>query len=310
MSTTLTVGITTRNRPAALRACLASLPVIGRLGPEILLFDDGSTPPASEQITGLPVQARVIRDDAAPGYIVGRNRLVSEARGEFVLLLDDDTRLLSASAVESAIGVLNADPRVGAVAFAQAEEDGRPWPVAMQPSSAREPSVVPSFIGFAHLLRRETFLRLSGYRESFEFYGEEKDYCLRLLEAGYETVYLPDALIAHVTQGTTRDRRRYLRFVSRNDCLNTLYNDPLARLIWMLPARFGLYFRMRKSWKIYDPWGGLWLARDLLGRIPAIWKQRRPVSRATLARWRALRAAQMPYRAPGLQAGGASPRAR
>jgi len=300
---TLTVGITTRNRPAALRACLASLPVIGHLAPEMLLFDDGSTPSAAEQINDLPVPVRVLRDDSAPGYIVGRNRMVSEARGAFVLLLDDDTRLLSASAVESAIGVLKADPRVGAVAFAQAEEDGRPWPAGMQPSGAQVPSVVPSFIGFAHLLRRETFMRLSGYRESFEFYGEEKDYCLRLIEAGCETVYLPDALIAHVTKGTTRDARRYLRFVSRNDCLNTLYNDPFARLLWMLPARFVLYFQMRRTWKITDPWGGVWLARDVLRRIPGIWKERRPVSRATLARWRALRAAETPYHAPQLQAG-------
>lgn len=272
------------------------------------MFDDRSTPAAAEQIEGMPVAVRVLRDERAPGYIVGRNRLVSEARGEFVLLLDDDTRLLSAAAVESAIGVLNADPRVGAVAFAQAEADGRPWPAAMQPSGARVPSVVPSFIGFAHMLRRETFVRLSGYRESFEFYGEEKDYCLRLLEAGCETVYLPDALIAHVTEGTTRDPRRYLRFVSRNDCLNTLYNDPFARLLWMLPARFALYFRMRRTWKIADPGGGWWLARDIAGRVPGIWKQRRPVSRATLARWRALRAAQMPYHAPRLQAGGAGGR--
>ena len=295
---TLTVGITTRNRPAALRACLASLSTVAHLAPEVLLFDDGSTPPASKQIDGIAVAARVLRDDSAPGYIVGRNRLVAEAQGEFVLLLDDDTRLLSAAAVESAIGVLNADPRVGAVAFAQAEQDGRPWPAGMQPSGARVPSLVPSFIGFAHLLRRETFLRLSGYRESFEFYGEEKDYCLRLLEAGFETVYLPDALIAHVTEGTTRDARRYLRFVSRNDCLNTLYNDPLARLLWMLPARFALYFRMRRTWKIDDPRGGLWLARDILRRIPGVWKERRPVSRGTLARWRALRSVQMPYQAP------------
>jgi GT2 family glycosyltransferase len=303
VSTTLTVGITTRDRPAALRACLASLPIIGHLAPEILLFDDGSTPPASKQIDGIPVPTRVLRDESAPGYIVGRNRLVAEAHGEFVLLLDDDTRLLSAAAVESAIAVLNADPRVGAVAFAQAEQDGRPWPAAMQSSGARVPSVVPSFIGFAHLLRRDTFLRLSGYRESFEFYGEEKDYCLRLLEAGFETVYLPDALIAHVTAGTTRDARRYLRFVSRNDLLNSLYNDPFARLLWMLPARFALYFRMRRTWKIHDPWGGFWLVRDVLRRIPGVWKDRRPVSRGTLARWRALRGSQTPYQAPRVHAG-------
>jgi GT2 family glycosyltransferase len=305
VSRLLSVGITTRNRPDALRACVASLPVIDRCHPEILLFDDGSTVPAETQVADIPVAVRVIRDTASPGYIVGRNRLVKEATGAFVLLLDDDTRLLSAESVEAAIGVLRADPRVAAVAFAQAEADGRPWPAHMQPSVARVPAVVPSFIGFAHLLRRSVFLELSGYRESFEFYGEEKDYCLRLIDAGYQTVYLPDALVAHVTKGTTRDQRRYLRCVSRNDCLNTLYNDPMTRLLWVLPARFALYFRMRRNWKIRDPWGGLWLARNLLARLPAVWAERRPVSRGTLARWRALRTEQTAYQVPGVQAGSA-----
>jgi GT2 family glycosyltransferase len=305
MNRQLSIGITTRNRPDALRACLASLEAIRHLDPEVLLFDDGSTAPAAEQIAGSPLPVRIIRDASAPGYIVGRNRLVAAAGGTFVLLLDDDTRLLSAAGVESAIGVLRADPRVAAIAFAQAEADGRPWPAAMQPSRARVPAVVPSFIGFAHLLRRSVFLDLSGYRESFEFYGEEKDYCLRLLDAGYQTVYLPDALIAHVTDAATRDRRRYLRFVARNDCLGTLYNDPMTRLLWMLPARFALYFHMRRGWKIRDPWGGWWLAGDVLRRIPAVWKERRPVSRGTLARWRALRAHHTSYQCPDSQAGGA-----
>jgi GT2 family glycosyltransferase len=303
VSRVLSVGITTRNRPEALGACLASMAVIPGLDPEILLFDDGSVPPASEIIGQPPIAVRVIRDASSPGYIVGRNRLVAEARGEFVLLLDDDTRLLSAAAIESAIGVMRADARVGAVAFAQAEADGRPWPERMQPSTARVPAVVPSFIGFAHLLRRAVFLALGGYRESFEFYGEEKEYCLRLIDAGYQTVYLPDALVAHVPDAATRDRRRYLRCVARNDCLNTLYNDPLTRLVWMLPARFALYFRMRRSWKIADPWGGAWLARDIVERMPRVWKDRRPVSRATLARWRALRMRQTTYEVPALPAG-------
>ena len=90
---------------------------------------------------------------------------------------------------------------------------------------------VPSFIGFAHLVRRETFVAIGGYRESFEFYGEEKDYCRRLIDAGFRTVYLPDALVMHEPDQAGRSKQRYLRYVTRNDCLNALYNDPLSRLV-------------------------------------------------------------------------------
>ena len=303
MNPVLTVGITTRNRPTALAACLASLRAIVHLDPEILVFDDGSEPAVDPRTTAGDTNARVIRDAGSPGYIVGRNRLVREAASEFVLLLDDDAKLIGAAAVDAAIAVLRRDPGVGAVAFAQAEADGRPWPAGMQPSAAQVPSVVPSFIGFAHMIRRDRFLALGGYRETFGFYGEEKEFCLRLLDAGLHTVYLPDALVAHVVDPNSRDRRRYLRFVARNDCLNTLLNDPFTRLLWMLPARYALYFRMRRGWRIRDPWGGLWLLREIAGHFADVWKARRPVSRRTLKEWRALKAEQRAYRMP-LQPGG------
>ena len=299
MSSALTVGITTRHRPEALLACLRSMTVLHHLDLEILVFDDASSPPASEQVRQAGVPARVIRDESAPGTAFGRNRLVREAVSEFVLLMDDDARILTAAAVDAALEVMRADPGVGAVAFAQAEADGRPWPIQMQPSQARQPAVIPAYIGFAHLLRRSAFLDLSGYRELFEMHGEEKEFCLRLLQAGFSTVYLPDALVAHVIHQGNRDRRRYLRFVARNDCLNTIYNDPIERLCWMLPARFALYFKMRRRWEIADPGGGLWLFRELVRQFPAAWRARRPVSRATLRRWRTLGTNVVPYAVPG-----------
>jgi len=191
--------------------------------------------------------------------------------------------------------VLDRDPRVGAVAFAQAEPDGRPWPAGMQPSPAAYPCIVPSFIGFAHLLRRDVFLALGGYREDFEFYGEEKDFCLRLLDAGYRTVYLPGALIGHIPASTGRSQTRYLRFVVRNDCLNALYNDPLPRVLWTVPVRFLLYFRMRRGWRIRDPWGWLWIARELAGHASRAVFRRRPVSRATIRLWQGLKKSPIPY---------------
>jgi GT2 family glycosyltransferase len=165
----------------------------------------------------------------------------------------------------------------------------------MQPSTAMNPVIVPAFIGFAHLVRRSIFCELSGYRESFEFYGEEKELCLRLLDAGYKTVYLPEARVAHVIDRGSRDLRRYLRMVSRNDCLNTLYNDPIMRVLWMLPARVALYFRMRRHWKISDPGGAFWLVRNIAGHLPDVLQRRKPVSRATLARWRQLQRNHVAY---------------
>jgi GT2 family glycosyltransferase len=241
------------------------------------------------------VPLRVLRDEGSPGYIVGRNRLVREAAAPAVLLLDDDTRILSRESVEQALAVLTSDPHAAAVAFSQAEADGRPWPAGMQPSPVKVPSIIASFIGFAHLVRRDVFLALGGYREDFVFFGEEKDFCVRLLDAGYTTVYLPDAGVGHVPDAATRSRTRYLRFTVRNDCLNALYNDPFPRVLWTVPARYALYFRMRRAWNIADAWGWMWIARELLPRLLRSRAARRPVSRATIEAWCRLKRAPIPY---------------
>lgn len=306
MSTTrLSVGITTRNRPASLNACLTSLAVIAHLSPDVLVFDDGSAPPVEQQFTDETrgIVSQVLRDPSTPGPIAGRNRLVRNASGSYVLLMDDDARLIDAAAVERAIGVLDQDRSVAAIGFAQAEVDGRPWPAAMQPSPAAGPALVPCYIGFAHLVRRQTFLDLGGYREAFEFYGEEKDFGVRVLDAGLSVVYLPSALVVHASDPAGRDARRYLRQVARNDCLTSLYNDPLPRVLWMTAARYALYFRMRHKWRIRDPWGGVWLARDLVRRLPSVLSQRRPVKRRTIARWAELKKDETPYSEPAADAG-------
>jgi GT2 family glycosyltransferase len=246
----------------------------------------------------LPLRVRVLRDDRAPGYIAGRNRLVREAAAPLVLLLDDDAALLDTNAVGRGAGVLHADPRVAALAFAQCDRHGTRWDDAMQPAPGRAACYVPSFIGFAHLVRRETFVAIGGYRESFEFYGEEKDYCRRLIDAGFRTVYLPDALVLHEPDQAGRSQQRYLRYVTRNDCLNALYNDPLRRLVWILPARLAIYFRMRRAWSVDDPWGWAWILRELFRNAGSVIRDRKPVSRRTVRVWKQLRRRPEAYKQP------------
>ena len=295
----LTIAITGRERPLALIRCLESLAAVVHLAPEVLIFDDGSAAPLSAALAELSfaLPYRVIRDDSAPGYIAGRNRLVREASAPRVLLLDDDAALLGREAVAGALAVMDRDPQVAAIAFAQAGRDGKPWDAAMQPSRSRQTCVIPSYIGFAHLLRRDVFLELGGYRESFVFYGEEKDYCLRLIDAGYRTVYLPDALIVHDPDPGGRSKQRYLRYVTRNDCLHSMYNEPLGRALWMVPARLVIYFKMRRTLNVSDRWGWIWIARELAANAGSVLRDRRPVSRATVDQWKRLRHHPEPYQA-------------
>ena len=302
MTSRLTVGITTRDRPESLKRCIGSLAHIAHLKPEVIVFDDASRTPVTEQLEcKAGGDLRVIRCEQGGGYIVGRNQIVREAGTPYVLLLDDDASLLDAASVVRAMGMLDAQPRAGAIAFAQTTRGGQPWGERRVSAAQTEPCFVAAYYGFAHLVRRDVFLALGGYRDRFEFYGEEKEFCLRLIEAGYRTVYLPGSPIAHEPDPLGRDRQRYLRYVTRNDALHALYNEPVHRLVWLLPARLLLYFKMRRAWRIDDPFGWAWVLSELGSNFRPVLRDRRPVSATTRRVWRELGRAPVPVWAAGKQ---------
>jgi glycosyltransferase involved in cell wall biosynthesis len=294
--TRLTIGITTRNRPDALARLLDSLQRLREFDPEVLIFDDDSDPPAVAVAPGLHV--RIMRDSPARGYIVGRNRMVRDARAPFVLLLDDDAVIFDSEPIRRALAVLERDPSLAAVAFAQAEPDGRPWPVGMQPGRATVPSLVPTYIGFAHLVRRDVFLAHGGYCEMLDFYGEEKELCIRLMDAGHAVVYLPDALVGHLPAPGGRVATRYVRHVIRNDCLVSMISEPLPMAVVSMPIRLWRFTRMAKNIPGGDPGGLAWVVRELVRLAPAAWRLRRAVAWRTIRRWRHLARNTVPYIAP------------
>jgi GT2 family glycosyltransferase len=296
----ITVGITTRHRPEALARLLRSLALLSEFEPQVIVFDDGSVPPAAETIdamsAGLPI--RIIRDDTGAAYIVGRNRIVRAATTPFVLLLDDDAVVLSAEPVRRALDVLDKDRTVAVVGFAQAEADGRPWPISMQPGRGHLPSLVSAYIGFAHLVRVEAFLAQGGYRELLEFYGEEKELCVRLWNAGSKVVYLPEARIAHVPDPGGRSHSRYVRYAIRNDCLFSILNEPLPLPFVAIPLRLRRYTKMARGVPGGDAGGFRWLVGELLRVFPVAWRHRRAVSWKTVRYWRHLARNVVPYHAP------------
>ena len=289
----LSIGITTRNRPASLVRCLSSLAPVADLVREIIVVDDSSDVDVETPLAAVAAALRqkvvFVPQPGARGYIVARNRIMRDATSEYVLLLDDDACLLQGDAIRAALAAIHGSADVAAVACAQAEADGSPWPASMQPSPVSYPCYVPTFIGFAHLLRRSVFLELGGYREAFHFYGEEKDYCLRLLNAGYHVVYLPSALVAHITDPSGRSESRYLRYVIRNDCLSALYNEPLPLPLATVPLRLVRYGSMRRNGSVRDPAGPFWIVKELAVSLPRVIADRTPMRWSSLREWRRLR---------------------
>lgn len=298
----LTVGICTRDRHVSLLRCLRSLRYAEDLIDRVVVVDDASAAPVEPAIRAaghdLPAALTVIRADARIWLSAGRNRVAEEARTPFVLYLDDDALLLSRDAVAQALAVMEADPAVAGIAFAQADGEGRLYPPGAQPSPATDPALVRSFIGFAHLMRRDVLLAAGGYREMLGIMGEERELCFRLLDAGYRIVYLPGAPVAHLADPAGRDIPTYLHQTVRNDALAGLLNEPLPVALGMLPVRLWRYFPMRRHWGGRDPGGFRRIVRALADALPRVRADRRPVRWSTVRAWLDL-AQSPPYRGPG-----------
>lgn len=280
----LTIGIVTHNRAESLRTCLASLAAVAERLAEVIVVDDTGDVPLEGALGAAPVPVRLIRQSGGEGYIVARNRIVREAATEAVLLMDDDAALIDGASIETALALFDSNPAVAAIAFSMADRDGSAWHPTMQPAPVDYACYVGSFIGFAHLLRRSLFLRLSGYREAFHFYGEEKDYCLRAAAAGFDVVYLPQARVMHAPDPTGRDAVKYARYTIRNDCLFALYNEPLPLPLVSVPIRLARYSAMSRG--LADRGGFAWILKELARLLPRVVAERRPVSWTALRRWR------------------------
>jgi GT2 family glycosyltransferase len=299
----LTVGVCTRDRHESLLRCVRSLRHAEDLIDRIVILDDASESPVEPALRAAlgdqaPQGLTVLRAEERIGLSAGRNRVAQVARTPFIVYLDDDAALLSRDAVAAAIAVVAADPSVAAVAFAQADADGQLYHPGAQPSRATEPSLVRSFIGFAHLLRREPLLALGGFRELLGIMGEERELSFRLLDAGYRIVYLPGAPVAHLADPAGRDTRGWLHQTVRNDALSGLLNEPLPVALGMLPMRLWRYFPMRRHWGGEDPGGFRRIIRAVADALPRVRRERRAVRWSTLRAWRAL-AQSPPYHGPG-----------
>lgn len=222
---TATVIIATRNRKEDLRIALRSA-LAQSVRPEVVVVDDGSSDGSADLIAEEFPEVRLIRHDHSSGYIVRRNEAARAARGGVIISIDDDAEFISPRTVGQTLAEFD-DERVGAVAIPFIEP--RKGNVVMQRAADERRWITDCFIGTAHAVRRDVFLALGGYRERLVHQGEERDFCIRLLNAGY-VVRLGTADPIHHYESPKRDWSRMDYYGRRNDLLFAWHHVPMPHL--------------------------------------------------------------------------------
>lgn len=184
---------------------------------EIVIVDNGSTDP--ETLAYLERSPhRVIRDDGPFNFPRLNNRAAAEARGELLLLLNNDTEPLERgwlrAMVEHAVR-----PEVGAVGARLLYPSGKlqhagvvlgiggvaghshkylPGNTSGYFHAVDLIRNVSAVTGACLLVRREVFHEVGGLDErNLAVAFNDVDFCLRLRERGYLVVYTPHALLTH-----------------------------------------------------------------------------------------------------------------
>jgi riboflavin kinase/FMN adenylyltransferase len=93
--------------------------------------------------------------------------------------------------------------------------------------------------GAAFFIRADLYHRFDGFDGDYFAHNEEIDLCWRLKRAGYQVWCIPQSVVYHLGGGTLEyesPRKVFLNF--RNSLYTLLKNEPVAKLLWLLPARF------------------------------------------------------------------------
>ncbi len=230
------VVITSRNRKQdlleAIGSCLRqTVPV------EVIYFDDASEDGSPAAVASRFPEVRIFVSESRVGYVVLRNRAAALAETNYIFSLDDDAVFASPCVVEQTLADFD-DPRIGAVAIPFKNVHISDTLLQRAP---RDDGiyVTCTFVGTAHALRRDVFLQVGGYKENLVQQGEEADYCIRMLEAGY-FVRLGRSDLIHHFVSPKRDLTRLHYYGTRNYLLfYWRYADPL-RLPFYLASSTGL----------------------------------------------------------------------
>ena len=183
---------------------LASLPLA-----EIFVVDNGSTDGTAEFVRERGGNVRLLEPGRNTG-IAGRNLAAREATADLLLMLDDDSYPVD-GALETLVAAFAAEPQL-AVAGGRVREidsrDGRLLRagarnvrlVARPGGRPASPTGIPAFFfpEGASLVRRSTYLEVGGFFEPYFLALSELDLTTRLVGAGWDVRYFPEAVFEHM----------------------------------------------------------------------------------------------------------------
>lgn len=292
----VTVVIVSWNSEQWLKQCLSHL-TMQTLPPKAVVVVDNASTDGSARLVEQFAQVQLIRAESNLGFAAGNNLALRECTTEFVALLNPDA-FVEPDWLEQLIAGARRHPEAAAFGSRQLTWsapdilDGTGdayhlsglvwrsrWGARQQPEDLREHAIF-SPCAAAAMYRRAALEEVGGFDEDYFCYVEDVDLGFRLQLAGYQAIYVPQAVVQHVGSATSGGSHSdFCVFHGHRNVVWTYVKNMPALLFWLcLPLHLLFNLAALLRFSLSGQARVIFRAKaEALRGLPAMWRKRRVV---------------------------------
>ncbi len=239
-----------------LQKCLSSLYAQTYKNFEIVFVDNGSTDDSVNYVRNNFPHTRIVRSEINLGFAGGNNLGYKKAKGEFILLLNNDIyvrenflkdflkafkEIPNLASVQSKIVLMDNPQKLDLVGAYWTDSSFLYYYGLGKDAKLKKYNIPMPFFsnkGASMMIKRQIIEKIGLFDEDFFNYYEETDFCHRAWLAGYECWYWPEAVVYHALGGTsiTFDNSFIQYHNFKNKLLSFLKNFERNSLITIVPT--------------------------------------------------------------------------
>jgi len=216
------------------KKCLISLEKIDYPNYDTIVIDNGSTDGSGKKLNEICPSYTFILNKENLGYTGGNNlgiKRAMDAGADYILVLNNDTKVVNPNFLYKMIERMNENPSVGIIGPKVFGSDGFVQEtilfVPTLLNSIRESlffkihrktkknyditQFVKAVSGVCWFIRREVIQNIGLLDEDYFMYGEEQDYCYRAEKAGWKIMYHSVESVIHYKEPEDKNKPRAYR---------------------------------------------------------------------------------------------------